>query len=118
MDLIFFNPQSNGLDKSRKLLSKYFVKQLLRKLEQNTASYDFFPYVKLSMKDLYLSIALVLFVNLHENSAIYFCNYFKSVEFDSPLINSSCFTLFSCGNQPWVLRCESSDWFLHVTGFY
>ena len=45
-------------------------------------------FLILNYHENYLSIASVLFVNLHENSAIYFSNYCKSVYFDNPLGSS------------------------------
>ena len=57
------------------------------KLEWNTASSYFL--LTSNYYDNYLSIASIIFVNLHENSAIYFCNYCKSVYFGNPLRRST-----------------------------
>ena len=57
------------------------------KLEWNTASSYFL--LTSNYHDEYLSIASIIFVNLHENSAIYFCNYCKSVYFGNPLRRST-----------------------------
>ena len=82
--VIVFNLQGITLDKSRKLLSN--LSSNYSKTRMKYCVTLFFPNI--NNHENYLSISSVLFVNLHENSGMNFCNYFKIIYFDSPLGNS------------------------------
>ena len=71
----------------QEIIEQLLCQAITLKLEWKTTSRYFFFLIP-NYHDNYLSIASVLFVNLHENSAIYFCNYCKSVYFGIPLGSS------------------------------